>query len=113
MLRKGNIIITHKVKPLASSWTHAIGLMFKKRLKDEAYIFIFRKPRKDMVHMLFMRFAIDIVWLNEKKQVLDVYENAVPWQKMIRFRYASKYMIELPSGLVKKYGIKKNDRLTF
>jgi uncharacterized protein len=113
MLTKKNKVITKKVKLLKSPWTHAIGLMFRRTLENESYIFAFRKPRVDAVHMAFMRFSIDIVWLDEKKRVSDLYENAKPWQKLIFFKNPAKYMIEMPSGLIKKHKITIGNHLDF
>jgi len=87
--------------------------MLRKKLQDECYIFVFKAPALDFIHMLFMRFAIDIVWLDCDKKVIGLFQNAKPWQRPIHFPGPSRYIIEATSGIIKKFSIKKGDKLTF
>ncbi|MFW5745956.1 MAG: DUF192 domain-containing protein [Nanoarchaeota archaeon] len=113
MLKRGKETIVTSCKLCQNPWSQGLGLMFRKRLEDECYIFVFRRPRKDYVTMLFMRFSIDIIWLNENKKVIDIYTGARPYQRLIPFKYPAKYMIEMNEGMVDKFAITKGQILSF
>lgn len=113
MLKKGAVIITQRARILESRWSHALGLMFRKKLDDESYIFVFKNPKRDYVTMMFMRFPIDIIWLDEDKKILDIYEEARPYQRLIPFKHKSKYMVECAAGTVRKHSLKIGEKLSF
>lgn len=48
------------------------------------------------IHMLFVFFPIDVVWLDKNKKVVDKRENVKPFTPWITPGKAAKYVIELP-----------------
>lgn len=58
------------------------------------------------VHMMFMRFAIDVVYLTEEYRIVKVVQGVRPWigisACLCRETWA---VLELPAGSVSKYGI--------
>jgi uncharacterized membrane protein (UPF0127 family) len=107
---KGKIVIAENVEVAESFGSKALGLMFRKSLPHgSAMLFIFDKPGKHGIWMPFMRFPIDIVFLDSRKRVVGLHERAKP----ISFRSGktwkvyypdepAKYVIELPAGTVKR-----------
>jgi hypothetical protein len=74
------------------------GLMFSKKLRrGKSVIFIFDKERKVGIHMLFVFFPLDIVFLNSKKRVVDV-RRSLPFISFIIPRKKAKYVIEMNRG---------------
>ena len=63
---KKNTIIK-KVQYCKSLFSKFRGLMFTKK-KERALIFFFNKPTRVDLHMFFVFYPIDVVFLNEKKQ---------------------------------------------
>jgi len=61
------------------------------------------------IHMFFMRFAIDAVFLTKDLEVVKVVEDLKPW-RMARARGA-KRILEIGSGEASRLGIKPGDRL--
>jgi uncharacterized protein len=61
------------------------------------------------IHMFFMRFPIDAVWLNGDLTVLDVSRDLAPW-RTARCRGA-KAVLELPAGETGRRRIRPGDRL--
>lgn len=62
-----------------SLWSQTKGLMFRESLpKNHALLMDFGKPRKPGIWMLFMRFPIDILFLDEKLNLVDRKKNARP-----------------------------------
>ena len=109
-----NIIIADEVKHYKSFFSKAKGLMFTMPLrKGQAIILEAKKESisKTTIHMLFVFYSIDIVWLNSNKEVVDIKESATPFIPWIAPKKAAKYIIELPRGTAKQ--IKLGDRLAF
>lgn len=89
------------------------GLMFKKKLD---YVLLL-KPLKSKhkflssVHTLFMRFTIDLVFLDKNKKVLETAQLS-PWKFYIPHKPAN-YILEMEKGAIKKYQIAIGDKLDF
>lgn len=82
---------------------------------DTAMLFVFDTPDTYGFWMKDMKFPLDIVWLNENKEVVYIKENAQPESYPEGFIPPQKslYVIELNAGLVSKYGIKVGNILNF
>ena len=86
--------------------------MLHKPIKDEAHIFIFSRPRKEIITMFMVFFRIDIVCLDKNKKIICIKEDLRPFTNY-NPRIAFNYLIEMPSGSIKKFGIKKGEKLDF
>ena len=63
------------------------------------------------VHMFFMRFPIDVVFLDREHKVVDVRHDLRPWRVAgARGAYAT---LELPVGAARAAGIEVGDELVF
>lgn len=85
-------------------FSRLIGLMFKKNLPAGSGIVL--KPCTQ-IHTCFMRFNIDVIFLDKNLQVLHVIENMPPWRISHLFLKA-RYTVELPAGTLKGH-IKKGE----
>jgi len=89
------------------------GLMFK---KDLDYVLVL-KPAKasnkstSAIHTCFMRMTIDIVFLNENKEVYDI-KQLKPWNFYTPTAGAS-YILELKEGSIEKYKITIGNKFDF
>ncbi len=63
------------------------------------------------IHMFFMRFAIDAVFIDERLQVVRVHEDLRPW-RMARGGKHAHSVLELPPGKAAFFNIRVGDRLT-
>ena len=61
------------------------------------------------IHMAFMRFAIDAVFLDSNGRVLKVARDLKPWRMAAARR--AKAVVELPSGEASRRGIEIGQRL--
>ena len=88
-------------------WQKMKGLMFEDAKKFD-YGLIFCLPRESIanstIHMLFVFFPIDLVYLNKNKKVVDIAKNILPFSLGYAPKKPSKYFVELPAG--KSKGIK-------
>jgi hypothetical protein len=70
---------------------------------------IWLKPASS-VHMAFMRFAIDAVFLDGDDRVVKIAAELRPWR--LAGSRGAKSVIELPAGEAQRRGLKAGDRLT-
>ncbi|AAL81174.1 hypothetical protein PFDSM3638_05275 [Pyrococcus furiosus DSM 3638] len=86
-----------------------LGLMFRK----PRYVLIFVLPLETRinasVHGLFMREAIDVIFLNSNKEVVDL-TVLKPWRFYVPKRPA-KYIVEGPRGIIEALSVEVGDRL--
>ncbi|QHS22506.1 DUF192 domain-containing protein [Virgibacillus sp. MSP4-1] len=88
-------------------WKRFRGLMFRlSPIKDEG---IFICPCNS-IHMFFMFFPIDVVFLDEHHQVVKTIVHLKPWHVVRPVKHAVS-AIELPSGTIHKYQIKTHDKI--
>jgi uncharacterized membrane protein (UPF0127 family) len=66
----------------------------------------------DSVHMLFMRFPIDVVFLDSENRVVKVAHSLAPWRLAFGGRGARK-ALELPAGTARGAGVGPGERLLF
>ncbi len=105
-------LIAEKVRLAESSWEKLKGLMFEGGEKfDYALVFVLKRESiiNATIHMMFVFFPIDVVYLNRDKKVVDVVKNLKPFISSGAPKKPSKYFIELPAG--KSDGIKVGDEL--
>lgn len=90
---------------------------WKKLSKNECMLFIFRSPASYPMWMRGMKFPIDIVWLDEKKRVIDLKTDLEPAGlfdfKTYPNKGQAKYSIEFPAGFVRKNRVKANTTVKF
>lgn len=84
--------------------------MFRK--KPEVLVFDFKKEKIVMLHMLFVFFPIDVLFLDKNKTVVEVKENLRPFG-FYRPKNKSKFIIELPKGKIKATKTEINDKIDF
>ena len=92
-----------------------IGLMFKSKsfIEENAMLFLFNREQKIPLHMFFVFFPIDIVWLNSEHEIIDMKKKAKPFTPQIYHRGKVKFVIEFSSGTLDKFGIKLMDKIHF
>ena len=89
-------------------FSRLVGLMFKKNLAAGSGIVL--KPCTQ-IHTCFMRFNIDVIFLDKDLKVLHIIENMPPWRVSPLF-LKSRYTVELPAGTLKGR-VKKGEILAF
>jgi uncharacterized membrane protein (UPF0127 family) len=66
----------------------------------------------DSVHMLFMRFPIDVLFLDAEDRVVKVAHALAPWRLAFGGPRARR-ALELPAGTALEAGVTAGDRLLF
>ncbi|MBU0661942.1 DUF192 domain-containing protein, partial [Candidatus Micrarchaeota archaeon] len=111
--KKTKKIIAQKVMLARTAFARAKGLMFERAGNfDYALVFELRGETRmgASVHMMFVFFPIDVVYLNKHREVVDVCSGLKPWALNYTPKSAAKYFIELPAGTAGAKGILTGDR---
>ena len=103
--QKGTMI-SSKAKIATSFGLRLKGLMFDRSLDESQALIFYNAPA---IHTCFMRFAIDIVFLDKENRVIRICEAIKPW-KMV-FCPSSKLVIELPANRASRRSLKIGDKL--
>ena len=64
-----NKIVVPNTKIIKAPLKQAIGLMFS---KQKNIIFEFKKEKKELIHMFFVFYPIDLIFLNKSKKVVEL-----------------------------------------
>ena len=104
--------VCKKVKVLTTILQKATGLMFHKKITDTGYVFVFQMPMRVDLHMFFVFFPIDLLFLDKDKKVIEIKENFKPFTVYYSNNKAS-YVIELPVGKVRDSKTGLDDILEF
>jgi uncharacterized membrane protein (UPF0127 family) len=100
-------IVGANVRTADGAWGSFAGLMLKKNL-PAGHGLLFQPARG--IHTHFMRFPIDLIYLDKSNRVTKVRENMVPW----RFDFTNAaQVIEMNAGSVREMDIRPGDQLRF
>ncbi len=96
------IKLIEKTKKADSFFKRFKGLMFSKK-PDYALIFDFgREVRiEGSIHMFFVFFPIDLVYLDEKKRVTEIVKGIKPFTLNFTPKKKARYLIEFPEQIIK------------
>ena len=64
----------------------------------------------ESVHSFFMKFTIDVLYLDRTKKVRGMRPNMKPWR--VSACLPAQSVLELPAGTIEQTGTKKGDQLT-
>jgi uncharacterized membrane protein (UPF0127 family) len=95
--------VAKQYKLCRSVGSKARGLMFtnESQVLGAALLFEFRRAAEQSLHMFFVFYPIDVLFLDEKKKVVDVKEGFRPFT-VYNSRQMAKYVLELPRGTVRR-----------
>ena len=87
---------------------------------DEGMLFVFENPGLFGIWMKDMKFAIDIIWINENKNIVDIVANAAPQPgkndeelTIYRPRANALYVLEINAGLAALNNLQIGDQVNF
>lgn len=84
--------------------TRFLGLMGRSRKSLPENTGLYIQPCSS-IHMLFMRFPIDAVWVDRDMRVLKISRNVPPWTGFA-WCFGADAVVELHAGTADKIGIK-------
>jgi hypothetical protein len=84
------------------------GLMFRRTLEPGHGLWL--SPCNG-IHMMFMRFPIDAVFLDSRERVRKVYRRLPQWWGIVWFVWGAHSVLELPAGSTADIDLKRGDQL--
>ena len=100
-------ILGHSVEIADSSEKRRVGLLKHDRLPPGEGLWI---TPCESVHTFFMKFPIDLVYLDKKRKVCKVRHRVPPWR--LSMCLTAHSILELPAGTAEQTGTLKGDVLT-
>lgn len=112
VLKYNGIEIARTVELSRTVLSQAFGLMFRKNIpSDYSMIFILEKPSSVSIHMIFVFFPIDVIFLNEEKRIEGL-SNLKPWLGFKTMKNV-KYIIEMKAGTIEKFNLSACGQMEF
>ncbi len=102
-------VLAESYKLCKSVFSKARGLMFS---KQKSLVFVFKKERVVSLHMLFVFYKIDVLFLDKNKKVVEIKEGLKPFG----FYFPKNpccYVLELKKGTIKKSKTSVGDSIEF
>lgn len=84
------------------------GLMFRRTLEPGRGLWL--NPCNG-IHMMFMRFPIDAVFLDKRERVRKVYRNLPQWFGVVWFVWGAHSVLELPAGSTAEIDLQRGDQI--
>ena len=89
------------------------GLMFTLPKEDTGLVMVFEKEMIISLHMFFVFYPIDILWLDSKKRVVEFRKFAFPFMPWIEPGKKAMYVVELPVYSIDGSKTKVGDKISF
>jgi uncharacterized membrane protein (UPF0127 family) len=87
-------VVVADLEVARTTWSRFVGLMGRPSLGSGAGLWI--EPCNS-IHMFFMRFAIDVLFLDRRRRVKKVMLNLKPW-RVSPIVFGARTVVELPAG---------------
>ncbi len=111
--RTSKRIVAEQVMRADNPWQQARGLMFRPPLeKKQGMLFTFPGERRIAIHMWFVGFPIDVVFLDHERRIVEQVASLQPW-RYYRTRHRAQYFLEAPKGTIKRYRLQPGKALEF
>ena len=97
------------------------GLMFQDQLPyDQGMIFVFNEPGVYSLWMLNMQFPLDMIWFDEKGNIVHIEQNIPPCEKPTEIMACQSiipegealYILEVTAGFVEEFSVTKDSKLS-
>jgi len=103
----GEKLVAENVNNAVSMVSRFRGFMFRSTIEEGEGLLI---PRCNWIHTLFMRQAIDVVYLDGNNIIVDLASDVQPW-RMCKPRFKAKSTLELYSGAIKSKSLRVGEVL--
>ena len=100
-------VVAERVRVARSMRDRTVGLLGRDALAADEGLWIERSPS---IHMFFMRFAIDAVFIGADGRVTKVVPNLKPW-RVVWWAPGARDCLELAAGAAARSGTQPGDEL--
>jgi len=108
-----SIIQTLDIEIADTEYKTQTGLMYRDSMKDhQAMLFIFPDVQVRSFYMKNTAIALDIIFINETKEIVSFQKNAKPYDATSLPSGAPvQYVLEINAGLSDRWGLETGDRI--
>jgi hypothetical protein len=104
-------VLAERLEVAGSLWAKFMGLMGRRALEPGAGLWL---PDSNGIHMMFMRFPIDAVFVggadaDGARPVLSVHRSLPAWRGLVPLVRGAKGVLELPVGTIDATGTAVGD----
>ena len=108
-------LVASRVEVAAGLWGKFMGLMGRRSLAADTGLWL---PDSNGIHMMFMRFPIDAVFVGRPdgeglRRVVAVHRRLAPWWGMVPLVRGAHGVLELPAGSADASGTALGDQIAF
>ena len=100
-------IVAERVRVASSAWDGTVGLLRTPEVKRGEGLWIERSPS---IHMFFMPYAIDAVFVSKQGRVTRVVANLKPW-RIVWWARGARDCLEMRAGAATESGTQTGDEL--
>lgn len=104
-----NTLVAERAQIADTIVSRLVGLLTRASLSPQEGLVI---TECRQIHMFFMRFAIDVIFVNRDNKVVGLVRNIKPF-RMSRYFFRAKKALELPVGVINSSLTEKGDVLIF
>ena len=90
-------------------WSRLVGLLSRSRLSVGEGLVL---APGSAIHTLFMRMAIDVIFVDKNGEVVKTAVNVRPF-RVVTCPLRTRYTVELPVGVIEQTGTAVGDRIEF
>jgi uncharacterized membrane protein (UPF0127 family) len=108
-------VLAERLEDGSSLWAKFMGLMGRASLPTGDGLWL---PGENGIHMLFMRFSIDVVFVSPpedgpsaRRRVLSIRQALPPWRGVVWRVGGAKGVLELPAGTIEATGTAVGDEI--
>jgi len=102
-----NLVLAERAELASGPWQRMVGLLGRDRLEEGEGLIL---QSCNAIHTCFMRFAIDVIFLDKQGRVVRLFPEMVPFRfSPLVFRAHSA--VELPAGTIARSGTEVEDHL--
>ncbi len=94
-----------KIQVADSLWQKTVGVMFWQNFGELNGLLL---TDTSAIHTFFVRFPLDLVFLNKNSRVIKTIENLKPW-RLSPIVWQAKNTLELPAGSISKHKLAVGD----
>lgn len=107
--------ITLDIEIADDDYQRQTGLMYRNSMaENQGMLFIMEREEQQAFYMKNTRIPLDIIYLNEAKEIVGFQENAQPLNSnSLPSGNPAKYVLEVNAGLARKWKLYMGDTLTW
>ena len=108
LTKQDGSVVAQPLEVASNFFARGVGLMGRSRLPENGGLLI---HGCNGIHMMFMRFPIDAVFVDRSGRVVKVFPRLRPWIGLVPFVFRADRVVELPAGAAGRIGIAPGDQL--